>query len=201
MYFKIPFFGYIGQWHLLLTALIAIILYYAEFAAGYSGLEIILYLVIAFALSFPVFNALKRVFFRRIIAFDMGGVFASGNFKFERLRPVPEVVVLIKKLRTNYNTALLSNQYPDMYDSLRKKFHFDSLFDYQVIPMHARAEKPDARIYQTFLNKTGRSAGDVIFIDDLEANIAAARRIGMKGIVFKSLPQLKEALKAQGIDV
>src|SRR3989338_7199357 len=106
MYIKIPFFGYAGHWHLILTALAALLLYYGDFAQGYGGMEILLYLVIAFAISFPLFNVLKRVFFRRIIAFDMGGVFATGNYKFERMRPVSEVVEFIKKLRTNYNTAL-----------------------------------------------------------------------------------------------
>ncbi|HIH20329.1 TPA: HAD-IA family hydrolase [Candidatus Micrarchaeota archaeon] len=200
MYFKIPAFGFISEWHVITAVVLAGIFYSLNFMPGLNGVEAILYLLVAFALSFPVFNAVKRIFFRRIIAFDMGGVFMTGDFKFERMKPVNEMVVFIKKLRTNYTTALLSNQPPDAYDNLRRKFNFDSMFDYQIIPMHAMAEKPDVKIYETLLRRTGRKPADIIFIDDMEANVIAARKLGMKGIVFKNMAQLKEALAACGIN-
>jgi len=200
-YFRLPLVGYFSHWHVFFTVILALLLYSLNFLPASEFLQGVVAIVLGFVLSFPVFTWFKKTFFRRIIAFDQGGVFSAGQYKFERLKPVPEVIALIKKLKSQYNTALLSNQPPDMYDSLRKKFAFDSLFDYQIIPMHAWAEKPDPKIYHTFLKITGRKASDVIFIDDLEANIIAAKKIGMKGIVFKSLPQLKEALQAQGISV
>ena len=57
------------------------------------------------------------------------------------------------------------------------------------------------KIFQTFLQRTGRNANDVIFIDDMEANVATAKKLGFKGIVCKSVPQVKEALVAYGISV
>src|SRR3989338_3055558 len=131
MYYQIPLFGFVSEWHAIITIALAGIFYSLNFMPGLNGAEILLYLLVAFALSVPIFNAVKRIFFRRIIAFDMGGVFMTGDFKFERLKPVGEMVVFIKKLRTNHTTALLSNQPPDAYDNLRRKFNFDSMFDYQ----------------------------------------------------------------------
>lgn len=199
MHVKIPLLGYVGHWQFLLTLLLAALLWIVfppfestDFLAVFAG---------AIIVSLAVFSFFKRLLFRRVIAFDQGGVFTSGNWKFERVKRVPEVVEFIKELRANHTTALLSNQNPDMYDHLRRKFNLDSMFDYQVIPMHAWAEKPDPKIYATFLKITGRKASDVIFVDDSEENIIAAKRFGFKGIVFKSLPQLKEALEVQGVSV
>ncbi len=200
-YLKIPFFGWIGHWHVILTAAFALAFYSLEFFSPSDVLQALAALAVGFILAIAFFNALKGVFVRKVIAFDMGGVFATGAFKFERLKPVPETIEFIKRLRANYNTALVSNQPPDAYDNLRRKFNLDGMFDYQVISFHARAEKPDPKFYQLLLTKTGRKASDVIFIDDDETNVMAARKLGLKGIVFKSLPQLKEALQANGISV
>ncbi len=200
-YLRLPLVGWISHWHVFITAVLAFVFYSVEFLPPSDFLQGFFALIIAFVVSFPVFNFFKKNFSRRIIAFDQGGVFTAGNYKFERVRRVPETVDFIKKLRSRYNTALLSNQPPDMYDNLRNKFRFSSMFDFEFIPMHAWAEKPDPKIYQAFLKKTGRKASDVIFVDDLEANIIAAKKVGMKGIVFKSLPQLKEVLQAYGVSV
>ena len=197
--FRAPFFGWFSHWHVIIAIVLSFFFYSLDFLSNFDFMQIFAIAIVAFVLSFPVFNMFKRVFFRRIIAFDQGGVFATGVFKFERLKPIPDSVDFIKKLRSEYNTALLSNQPPDAYDSISRKFKFDSMFDYQVIPMHAWAEKPDPKIYHALLKMTGRRASDVIFIDDDETNVLAARKVGMKGIVFKSLPQLKEALRACGV--
>lgn len=198
-YFRVPALGWLSEWHLLFTAAIAFLIYYLDLLPSLDSFQVPVALLLGFVLSFPFFTFLKKTFSRTVLAFDMGGVFMTGQSKFERLKPVPETVAFIKKLRSNYNTALLSNQPPDMYDNMRRKYNFDGMFDYQVIPMHAWAEKPDPKIFHAFLKTTGRRAPDVIFIDDDETNVMAARKVGMNGIVFKSLPQLKEALQAHGI--
>ncbi len=197
--FRAPFFGWFSHWHILITIVLSALFYSLNFLDSFDFMQIFAIAIVAFAISFPVFKMVKRFFSRRIIAFDQGGVFTAGNWKFERVRRVPEMVEFIKQLHAGHTTALLSNQPPDMYDNLRRKFNLDSMFDYQFIPMHAWAEKPDPKIYHAFFKTTGRRASDIIFVDDTEANIITARQLGMKGIVFKSLPQLKEALRAYGV--
>lgn len=44
--------------------------------------------------------------------------------------------------------------------------------------------KPDPAIYQRLMSRYGLNAEESVFIDDLAENVAAARELGMKGIIF-----------------
>lgn len=44
--------------------------------------------------------------------------------------------------------------------------------------------KPDAAIYRAFEERTGRSAGEIVFFDDLPENVAAARALGWRATVI-----------------
>jgi putative hydrolase of the HAD superfamily len=59
--------------------------------------------------------------------------------------------------------------------------------------------KPDPAIYRHTLDKLGVAAHEAIFIDDIPANIAAARALGIDGIVFTAVEQLRRDLKARGL--
>ena len=45
--------------------------------------------------------------------------------------------------------------------------------------------KPSEEIYRYLLDKYKLKAEECLFIDDLEANIEGAKKVGMKGEVFK----------------
>lgn len=55
----------------------------------------------------------------------------------------------------------------------------DGVFSYKV-----GALKPESRIYEIAIAQFGVEPGRVLFIDDLEENIAAARALGLKGLVY-----------------
>ena len=59
--------------------------------------------------------------------------------------------------------------------------------------------KPDPRIFQTLLERIGRSAGECLFIDDSEANITTARSLGFETIRFESSEQLLKELQLRGL--
>ena len=59
--------------------------------------------------------------------------------------------------------------------------------------------KPEAAIYQLLLNRFSIAPKETVFIDDLPDNIAAAKKEGMNGIVFKSPDQLKSDLLSLGV--
>jgi putative hydrolase of the HAD superfamily len=60
--------------------------------------------------------------------------------------------------------------------------------------------KPDPAIYQHTLEKLGVAPEEAIFIDDLPHNIAAARALGIDGILFKDVAQLRQELSARKLD-
>ena len=50
-------------------------------------------------------------------------------------------------------------------------------------------EKPDRRIYLLTCDRLGVPPGEVVFLDDLEANVAAARAVGMRAVRFRTNAQ------------
>src|SRR6266498_2560402 len=51
-----------------------------------------------------------------------------------------------------------------------------------VISSEVGMRKPEERIYTHALAQLGLSPGQCVFIDDLEANVAAAQELGMIGV-------------------
>ena len=155
--------------------------------------------LVAWILAHVTFVWFKKIVFRKVIAFDMGGVLVGGDYYSERLRPTKEMVDLVIKLRRKYVTALLSDNNDLFAPGARKIMPMGSMFDYELWSSLVGGRKTDARSFQNFLRKIGAKASDVIFIDDSAGNIDVAKRVGIRGIVFKNPGQLKEALAAHGI--
>ena len=63
--------------------------------------------------------------------------------------------------------------------------------------------KPDAAIYQAFENAVGIPGEDIVFFDDLEDNITAARAVGWDAVKIdhasETAPQIRAALEQRGV--
>ena len=100
----------------------------------------------------------------------------------------PERVELLKQLRKNYRIFLLSNtniiHFRKYTDDFYEKYGtpMADLFEKMFLSYEIGIHKPDAGIYTYVLQNAGLKAEECIFIDDLEANVAAARTLGMSGI-------------------
>lgn len=68
-------------------------------------------------------------------------------------------------------------------------------FDRVAISAEIGVVKPDAAAYEAILGMLALPASACVFIDDLPANVAAARALGMHGIVFEDTDSCLEALK------
>lgn len=71
-----------------------------------------------------------------------------------------------------------------------------ALFSYTV-----QLIKPDAKIYETLLEKYHLTADECVFIDDRQENVEGAKKVGIQGICFETFEQVKEDLKQYRIDV
>jgi putative hydrolase of the HAD superfamily len=114
--------------------------------------------------------------------------------------PRPEVFELASRLRKNgYKTALLSNtEVPsvEFFHQLR----YD-MFDVLVFSCEVGAMKPERKIYEIALAKLGLAAQRCVFIDDRIELINAANGIGLNGIVFRDLEQVKGELVRLGVSI
>jgi len=68
-----------------------------------------------------------------------------------------------------------------------------------VVSAHERIIKPDPRLYHIALDRMGRRADEVLFIDDSPPNIDAARALGFDVHLFDDPAALRPALEARGL--
>jgi len=91
-----------------------------------------------------------------------------------------------------YVLSNASNLFYEYFPTFLPLDFFDGVFvssDYRML-------KPDAEIYLTFLEKYGLNAHDCIFIDDREANVQAAREVGMNAVRFEeNYEEIKKLLE------
>ncbi len=110
-------------------------------------------------------------------------------------------MAILKKLQAggvpNY---AITNFSAEKFDGARKIFPFLDSFDGIVVSGRERLLKPDAAIYQLFLDRHGLKAGDCIFIDDSLKNVEGAQAVGMHGHHFVDAEGLARELRAHGFD-
>lgn len=106
------------------------------------------------------------------------------------------VVKLIEQLRTDgYTVALLSNDCADLLRPRLDKLGITHLFDPLVISSEIGVMKPDPAAYKTVLSRLQRPANETIFIDDMLANVEAAKDLGILAIHYKDGMALSAALQ------
>ncbi len=96
------------------------------------------------------------------------------------------LVELIKELRPDYQTAIISNATESLRTNLAKTHEIADVFDLIVCSAEEGVMKPDQEIYLRTLTRLNRPAIDCLFIDDTEENVNAARALGIKTIHFNS---------------
>ena len=96
--------------------------------------------------------------------------------------PVP----LIDLLKENgYSVYFLSNMSEHVINSNHEAFAFTEHMDGGIWSCDVHMIKPDPGIYKSLFDKYGIVPEECLFIDDVPANIAMAKKFGMKGIVFE----------------
>ena len=94
--------------------------------------------------------------------------------------------------------GLLSNMHLDMVAHCRKHFAWLDVFDCVTFSAEVRLIKPDPAIYEHTLRCLGTAPSAVLFLDDREINVEAARRLGIKAIRVQSAGQLRSDLQQAG---
>ena len=91
-----------------------------------------------------------------------------------------------------YDIYLLTNFSKDGYEYISNKFDFFKKAKGAVVSSHLKIAKPDIRIYQYLLETYNLNPDECIFIDDSVANINAANELGIHGIVYTDIEDLRK---------
>lgn len=113
----------------------------------------------------------------------------------------PEMLAWHRRLKERgLQTAILSNMGDSVMESILEKFAWVTDFDVLIWSYQHRVVKPDAEIYQLLLEKLGTAPEETLFLDDKLENVEAARRLGIQGLQFSTVEQLRQDLITSGFD-
>ena len=108
---------------------------------------------------------------------------------------VPGMREVILELRTmNYEIYGLTNWSMETFPEARERFGILQMIDRYVVSGAEGLVKPDPRLFQVLLDRYQLKAEECLFIDDNPDNVAAAKGMGMQGIVFNGAENLRKKI-------
>lgn len=111
----------------------------------------------------------------------------------------PETVALLRRVHSaGHRLFCLSNMPTISMEHLEREYDFWGLFSGAVISSRVGHCKPEPAIYQHLLTTYGLDPAQTVFIDDVEANVAAAATFGIKTIRFETVAQCAAELHRLG---
>jgi putative hydrolase of the HAD superfamily len=91
---------------------------------------------------------------------------------------------------------VLSNINADIMAHLEGRFDIWHRFRGIVTSGETGLSKPSPEIFEFLINRYGLIPGDTVIVDDTPENIAGARAVGMRGILFRSFGDCRAKLNA-----
>jgi putative hydrolase of the HAD superfamily len=112
------------------------------------------------------------------------------------LFPLEQNVKLLSKLKQEgYKLYYLSNFTTEVFPKVQNRDSFFCLFDGGIISAHVKVSKPEEAIYRLLIDKYSLIADESLFIDDLEINVKAAEKVGMKGLYTCAAENIEPMLR------
>ena len=117
---------------------------------------------------------------------------------FEPNEPMWE---LVEKLHGRYPLYLLSNTNCLHHEYLVREYPVFRRFADGVFSYQARMMKPERGIFELAIRQFGLRPAATIYLDDLPANVEAARGVGLRAFVYRhdAHGELAPTLRAQGV--
>jgi len=111
----------------------------------------------------------------------------------------PTVELLSELRASRVPLFALSNWSAETFPTARPRYPFLEWFDGIVISGEVGATKPDPRAYEALLARHDLDPATLAFVDDVPANVVAARQLGMRGILFTDAGALRADLADLGL--
>ena len=113
--------------------------------------------------------------------------------------PIVSTISLIRALSRSYRLGLLSNTNEWHFERHIRAVEIFPLFDAVTLSYRARTMKPSEGIYRDLLEKIDLSPEECVFVDDLEENVAGARRVKIHAIRYRGHEDLVSSLAELGV--
>ena len=124
------------------------------------------------------------------------------TFMYAQSQPLGETLEWVRALAATgkYQLYTLNNESRELHEYRVRTFGLGKIFRACLASCYLGQAKPDEDIYLNALGIASCSRSDALFIDDRSLNVEPAHALGLNGIVFKGLDQIREALKEWGVE-
>ncbi len=99
----------------------------------------------------------------------------------------------------DYGVYYLSNFSHKAHIECADALNFLPYTDGGILSYLEKTIKPMPEIYERLLSRYGLKAEECVFLDDLTANVDAAKRLGFNGIIFQTKDQAERELRTMGV--
>lgn len=109
-------------------------------------------------------------------------------------------VAILRRLKARgVPLYVLSNWSAETWVHAERRFAWLDCFDALVVSGFEGTRKPRPEIFHLLLERHGLRPGQAIFIDDVAANVEAARRVGLAAHRFAGADGLEAVLRGHGL--
>ena len=113
---------------------------------------------------------------------------------------LPGTVEVLGELRAaGVPLYALTNWSAETFAITRGRFEWLGWFDGLLVSGEERMTKPDPAFFRLLLDRFGLDPGATVFVDDSEANVAAAGELGIDAVRFTGPDQLRRELSTRRI--
>ena len=110
------------------------------------------------------------------------------------------VAEIVRKVRmAGYKTLICSNNFPARINGLEKNFGFLKDFDAWALSYEIGTTKPDEKIFEELIKKSGCRAEEIIYSDDHEEKMEGAKNLGITTFVYQNLEQFLGEIERLGV--
>lgn len=112
----------------------------------------------------------------------------------------PDTVDLLYRLKAKgYPLYCLSNMHRASLEHIKQAHDFWDVFNGMVFSCELNLCKPESAIYAHLLDAFGLQANDTLFMDDVQKNLDAAAKLGIRTLRFDNAAQCERELHALGL--
>lgn len=120
------------------------------------------------------------------------------NLLIEAYSVNQNVVDYVKKVRSEgIKTCICTNNFPTRINALSKKFNFLSDFDVQIFSYQVGFNKPDPKIFQSLIDKSGVLPSELFYADDNQSCVDSAKSLGINAIVYTTFDNFVKSYYTQ----
>jgi FMN phosphatase YigB (HAD superfamily) len=91
------------------------------------------------------------------------------------------------------------SNYPVWYQLIEERLSLSRFLDWTFVSCITGLRKPDPAAYADVSSKLGVPPEQCVFVDDRASNCEAARRSGIRSVVFEGVDSLRASLRDAGV--